>query len=222
MSTEVQARSIEFAGRSWEVKNSPHMGPGPNRWSDSPKNVWVDDQGHLHLKITHRDGKWYCAEVYTRAATRHGMHRFKIVGRPDLLDKNVVFSPFIYQNDQKEIDIEFSRWGKAGSKYNAQHVVQPAHQTGNKNTFVVSLTGNHSTHSINWQPGSIQFLSFHGHHPEPPTTDFLINEWRYDGKNSPDPGKAKVHINLWLFRGKPPSDGQEVEMVISGVDLPIR
>jgi hypothetical protein len=31
----------------------------------------------------------------------------------------------------------------------------------------------------------------------------------------PDAGQAQVRINLWLFRGNAPTDGQPVEVVIS-------
>jgi hypothetical protein len=30
----------------------------------------------------------------------------------------------------------------------------------------------------------------------------------------------KIHINLWLYQGKPPTDGQEVELVIKNAQLP--
>ena len=46
--------NLQFSGISWRVKSSGvgKMGPGPNYFSDSTKNVYVDNQGYLHLKIT--------------------------------------------------------------------------------------------------------------------------------------------------------------------------
>jgi hypothetical protein len=57
-------RTIQFSGALWYVKShSTPVGPGPNYFSDSPCNVWVDAQGRLHLKITREEGRWLCAEV---------------------------------------------------------------------------------------------------------------------------------------------------------------
>src|SRR2546422_5049318 len=61
------ARTIDFSGLPWIVRSSGGMpeGPGPNVFADSTANVWVDPQGRLHLRITHRAGGWQCAEVFT-------------------------------------------------------------------------------------------------------------------------------------------------------------
>ena len=62
--TPVGGASLLFAGRSWSVKSGPGpLGPGPNLFSNSPQNVWVDAMGQLHLAITNRDGQWQAAEV---------------------------------------------------------------------------------------------------------------------------------------------------------------
>lgn len=50
-----EVRTIIFAGHQWGVKDGFH-GPGPNEFSDSAENVWVDGAGSLHLKITNRAG----------------------------------------------------------------------------------------------------------------------------------------------------------------------
>ena len=70
------ASTIQFSGYTWNVKNGSHLGPGPNYWSR--KNVWVDDKGFLHLKITHDSatGKWYCAEVSTQQTFGFGKWQF--------------------------------------------------------------------------------------------------------------------------------------------------
>src|SRR6185437_12399116 len=56
------ARTVHFSGYDWKVKASVGtFGPGPNFFSSSPTNVWVDTRGRLHLKITHRNGQFQCA-----------------------------------------------------------------------------------------------------------------------------------------------------------------
>ena len=47
---------LKFSGLEWTVKHGPKMGPGPNAWDR--RNVWVDDEGRLHLKMAQCDGKW--------------------------------------------------------------------------------------------------------------------------------------------------------------------
>jgi len=42
-----------------------------------------------------------------------------------------------------------------------------------------------------------------------------IESWTYTGADTPPPGRAQTRINLWLFRGAPPSDGREVEVVVA-------
>jgi len=213
-------RTITFAGREWQVKSGTG-GPGPNNWSDSQSSVWVDSDG-LHLKIRRVGSTWYCAEVRTVATTRHGMHRFYTVGRIDNIDRNVVFAPFLYVNDNREIDIEFSRWG-VSTNPNAQYVLQPAPyvQGDNIDRFTFSLDGTHSTHYFNWTSSLVTFKSIHGHYQEPPNPNFLIRQFTYSGSRNPSESEGlRIHINLWLVNGQAPSNSQEVELIIAAADLP--
>lgn len=215
-------KKILFDGIEWEVK-SGSGGPGPNKWSNSPKSVWVDQDG-LHLKIRRINGVWHCAEVRTKAKTLYGMHRFYVIGRIDSMDQNVVFAPFLYADDAKELDIEFTKWADPYWPYNAQYVVQPGPYISGDNyhPFSFSLSGTYTTHYINWTDSIVNFKSIHGHYPEPPSPGFLIQEFDYSGPKNPHESDAlRVHINLWLVNGWAPTDKKPVEVVISAVDLPI-
>ena len=217
-----EARTISFAGRAWHVKTGT-WGPGPNAWSDATNSVWVDPAGCLHLRIRREGDVWYCAEVWTVEPTRYGLHRFKIGGRPDALDRNVVFSPFLYRDDENEMDIEFSRWGVAQpAAPNAQYVVQPPPYTNvNHHPFSFALGGDYSTHSLDWRPGEVRFQSIHGHYDEPPEPGYLIQSYACTPPVCPTESMGlNIHLNLWLMNGLPPSDGQEVEMVVHAVDYP--
>ena len=216
--TLAHARTIEFAGREWTVR-SGEGGPGPNKWSDSAESVWVDGAG-LHLRVRNIEGVWHCAEVTSVLPARHGMHRFYVTGRVDLLDRNIVASPFLYQDDSHEVDIEFSRWRRRSGS-NTQYVVQPHAVPGNIRRFEMALDGELSTHCINWLPGSIEFRSFSGHSETPAAPNMLIQEWVYAGGDNPPEGDGmRIHINLWLVGGLAPSDGKEAEFVIKDADLP--
>ena len=211
-------RTLTFAGREWTVR-SGEGGPGPNNWSDSPESVWVDGEG-LHLKVRKSDGVWHCAEVATVLPTRHGMHRFHLTGRTDLLDRNVVASPFLYRDDEREVDIEFSRWGRERGP-NTQYVVQPFQKKGNIHRFAAAPAGEATTHCMDWHSGHIHFLSFPGHADAPGAARGGVREWTYKGPDNPrEEDGLRVHINLWLVRGMPPSDGKEAEFVVKNAALP--
>ena len=87
------ARVISFSGYDWVVSASGEekAGPGPNYFSDSHENVWVDDQGRFHLKITYRDGRWNCARVELARHTGYGKYVFYVSSRPDSLDRVEIF-----------------------------------------------------------------------------------------------------------------------------------
>jgi len=224
-------RTIEFSGYEWMVKSSnTPVGPGPNYFSGSEENVWVDEQGQLHLKIVERDGKWYCAEVYTTESLGYGEYIFYVASRVDQLDKNVVAGLFTWDDapeyNHREIDIEFSRWGDENndnSLYTVQSGVLP-NPPENFIDFNLELNGDYSTHNFAWQSNRVSFQSIHGHYDSPPDPSYVIESWDYYGGDNPIPGNEKVHINLWLYDtngddiGDPPSNGQEAEIIIKSFE----
>ncbi|MCP8313901.1 MAG: caspase family protein [archaeon] len=207
----MMTRTIEFSGYEWIVKSSNiRTGPDGNYFSDSNENVWVDEQGQLHLNITKGgDGNWYCAEVYTTQSFGYGKYIFYVASRVDQLDKNVVAGLFTWDDapeyNHREIDIEFSRWGNETND-NSQYVVQPYDQPDNMKRFNMELTGDYSTHSFVWEPSTIIFQSLHGHYASPPDPSYIIRSWPYVGDDNPIPGNEKVHINLYLC-DRNPKDG---------------
>jgi hypothetical protein len=69
------SKSVRFSGYDWRVK-SGSAEPGPNTFSDGEENVRVDSDGRLHLRITYRDGRWYCAEVVNQRSLGYGTYQF--------------------------------------------------------------------------------------------------------------------------------------------------
>lgn len=49
----------------------------------------------------------------------------------------------------------------------------------------------------------------------PPDPNDVVHQWEYTGDEIPVPGDENARMNLRLFWGNPPSDGQEVEVVVS-------
>jgi hypothetical protein len=216
-------RTIEFSGHTWKVKASEtRAGPGPNYFSDREEDVLVDEKGQLHLRIVFRNGRWYCTEVFTAEPLGYGIYTFSLASRVDQLDKNAVLGLFTWDDtapeyNYREIDIEFSRWGEEEGD-NSRFVVQPWHHAGNRHQFNIELRGSYSTHSFDWSADSIQFSSFQGH-DSPPAPGDKIESWLYTGADIPPEGKGNARINLWLLNGSPPSDGQEVEVIIEAFEF---
>jgi len=205
---------IVFSGYNWTVRTSNDLlqGPGPNYFNDSAENVWLDGNGYLHLKIIIRDGKWYCAEVYSELSFGYGTYVFTLAPGFENLDVNIVVGLFTYLDDENEIDIEFARWGQLGAQ-NGQYVVQASSNIGNLYRFNMPEPGEKSTHSFTWCEEYIRYWSVW-------RTDIninsnnLITEWFYTGNDNPAPSTERVHINFWLMDGLAPTDSKEAEIVI--------
>jgi hypothetical protein len=191
--------------------NTEPVGPGPNVFSDSAENVWVDSAGQLHLRTTYRDGQWRTAEVILGQSLGFGTYTFRVASPLGNLDPNVVVGLFTWNNDpaynHREIDVEFARWGNASDPTAGQYVVQPYDRAGNLRRFVQPATSA-SVHAFTWASKSVFFAS--GTPAGQP-----IAEWRSKSPDVPRPGGERVHINLWLNGGTPPLDGAETEVVIS-------
>jgi hypothetical protein len=238
-------RIIEFAGFKWKVKNNVEreVGPGPNYFSDSERNVWVDAAGRLHLRIEQRGGKWYCAEIVSERAIGYGQLTCVIDGPVHEMDPSVVFGFFTWDtttrvsDSNSEIDIEVTRWGQDQPEYpNLWYSVHPTYGPGSddgrfRERFYGSLfeaQDPQTLHSITWEPGKIFWESYQGSKME---REHLIAAFAYNDASSnskprrsaysepflaPRPGPAtKVRFNLWLYQGQVPTDGQAVEVIIS-------
>jgi hypothetical protein len=215
-----EARDIEFGGYTCTIR-AGRGGPGPNAWSES--NVWLDAATNLHLKISQHDGKWSCAEVTTKSRLGFGRYQFQTVARLDRFDDNVVLGLFNYPTHDvgpdgtHEIDIEFARWGRATNPM-GNFTVWPV-EKGRKQvskSFPVTLTGDQTTHRFTWSRSQILFQLMEGFRED---DEGELNRWLYSPQE-PAPFISEqpmpVHINLWLFRGQPPKDGREVEVIIRG------
>lgn len=208
--------TINWQGYTWQVKNGPNMGPGPNSWSD--RNVWVDANGYLHLKISQGKGAWQCAELWTTQSLGYGTYQCDVESRLDTLDANVIFSmfPYLGPDGTQEIDIEYARWGNPAWN-NGSYTVYPQVAGGLKTTqaFMFHLDGSYTTSRLTWTSKGIHFWLMGGHQPINIVRN-VIHEWNDtpvklgNVPNMPMP----LHFNLWLFQGKPPTDGRQVEVIV--------
>jgi len=213
------AKDIQWSGYTWHVRSGDNGGPGPNDWS--AENVWIDDQKRLHLKVAHKGNKWSCAEIWSDKRLGFGTYHFDVDSPEEMLDDNVVLGLFNYPTDDlgpdgtNEIDIEYATWG-GHQKVHGNFTVWPA-QSGVSDTshqFSFFDESGTSWNWFTWLPSGVYF----GASERVLRGVFGIERWSYKPADAlkripqhPEP----VHINLWLFNGKPPTDDKEVEIVIS-------
>jgi len=218
--------TLLFAGHLWRVKGPGVFGPGPNNFSDGADNAWVDSEGRLHLRITQVGGQWFAAELVLVDALGYGEYRFKLEADLDDFDRKVVFGLFLWEyqpcwvadnwwNASNELDIEFGLFDDLANPP-AQYVAQPYTRNGNRHQFslVTDTPLSPTTHAFDWQPDAVVFRSWHGHADEPLARD-VIETWAYTGPDNARPEAPRLHINLWLFGGAPPTDGREIEVIVS-------
>ena len=215
-----EARTTSMGGYTWEVR-AGLGGPGPNAWDE--RNVWLDDTGNLHLKIALRDGRWSCAEVTMQKRLGFGTYQFQVSGPIDRLDPNVVLGLFNYPTGDvgpdgtHEIDIEFAHWGDASNpigNYTAWPVDSSLRQVSHP--FVFRLTGHQTTQRFRWHRTGVLFQSLRGYRDDDGAE---YARWKYtppDFSRYVSTSAMPVHLNLWLFKGHPPADQQEVEVTIHG------
>lgn len=213
--TDTFAReTVDFAGFTWHTKSSVHeaIGPGPNYWSSSGRNLQLDESGNLHLRIDKHKGRWYATEVWLDKALGYGTYRFKVSFPDNSLDENVVFGLFNYLNDQREFDIEISQWGNKSSR-NAGFAVQPAGIDHNNHRFALNLEQETTkVFSFTWTRTELTFRCMDCK-TSSCNQNTLSEQWQYEGDSVPN-GNLKTHMNLWLVDGNPPTNRKEVEIII--------
>lgn len=210
MKADAATRTISFSGYTWNVKGSVNttdrMGPGNNLWSDGSDSVFVDGSGKLHLKVKQKNGNWYSSEVYLSSSLGYGKYSWTIDSGAKNVDTNLVVGLFMYQDDEHELDIEFSDWQYKGG-WDYHYSVQPYYNQGNSRSAFLPFTAEPASYVIDWQPGQIIFYG--------EQNGKQYEKWVYTGANNFVPGGEFTDINFWMIDAAPPSDKKEHELVFS-------
>jgi len=216
-------RFLSFSGYDWWVKSyTTPVGPGPNYFSDATNNVWTDTNGWLHLRITHRTNAWQCAELISARTFGPGSYRFELNTPVNNLDPNVTLGLFTWSDDpaytNREMDVECSRWQNAADTNNAQFVVQPYYLPNQLARYRVPPGLADSTHLFIWETNRISWQCQTGAYSAVATN--LIAAYVFtNAANVPQSGDECVHLNLWLIKSTPPTDNNEVEVIIQNFNF---
>ena len=214
-----EAATLAWKGHTWQLTSGGMAGV----CQGDPKNVTVDGNGYLHLRISDGTTGWTSSELFTTDRLGFGTYQWQVDGPIDSYDKNVVLGLFPYgpaagigADGTNEIDIEYSRWGQASGP-NGDWTDYPASGTtiGELSYSFTLAPATLSTSRFVWSATSIADALLSGLQPVDGTTG-LIKSWTYAPPNSTVnvPQQAlPLGMNLWCF-DSPPSDGNPVEIVI--------
>lgn len=199
------------------IRNSTdQQGPGPNYFSSSC--VSVDAKGWLHLVIRKDSvsGRWICPEITSTKKFGNGTYCFVVEGAIDHFEKNIVLGLFNYSGNEgyDEMDIEIARWGN--DQYpNLNYTIWPGKGDSAEHVSATReflLKSKLSTHCFKRNADSVICSSFDGLTPD--FENLIYTSTFSEPQASISKLDMPVHINFWLFEGKPPLNQKSVEVVI--------
>src|SRR5271169_843278 len=202
---------LNFSGYEWTTSAGPIFRAGSRNFFD-PANVWTDEKGALHLRISGSPGKWTAAEVKLTRSLGYGTYRFQVRDvthlEPSALLTLITWDGVGTESTRRELDVELGRWGQLENT-NVNYVVQPYYVPANIVAFRVP-PGPY-THSIRWEPGRVTFSTVAG---SSSTGDGRIVNQHVFTSGVPAPGSESVRIALYVFhQGKIPLKNEN-EVVI--------
>ncbi len=223
-------RMARFKKRWWSILRSEwRIGAGPNCFTGDPDDVFVDENGHLHLGVVRKNGPtcdWYASEAIGHGSFGYGKYVFTVESNMDW-DDDIILGLFTYDRapeySYREIDFEFnpalqSVLGCPHLTGQGQYAIQPSDCVDNLYRFPIPIpipSPGQTTHVMKWSPTAVEFISYYGkfrHHVDP---EDVIARWTYSGPDNPPPPVENVRMNFYLRDGVDPLSNQDEEIVVS-------
>ena len=105
---------LNFSGYEWTTSTGPIFHAGSRNFFD-PANVWTDERGALHLRISGSPGKWTAAELKLTRSLGYGTYRFQVRDvshlEPSALLTLITWDGVGTESNRRELDVELGRWG---------------------------------------------------------------------------------------------------------------
>jgi len=204
-------KTLNFSGYEWTTSAGPIFRAGSRNFFD-PANVWTDNRGALHLRISGSPGKWAAAEVKLTRSLGYGTYGFQLRDvshlEPSALLTLIIWDGVGTESTRRELDVELGRWGYLENT-NVNFVVQPYYVPANFVAFRVPPGA--YTHSFRWEPGRVAFSTVAGSGNS--TGGPVINQHVFTS-GVPSPEDESVRIGLYVFyQGKIPLENEN-EVVI--------
>jgi|SRR5579862_9681170 len=198
---ELSPKILNFSGYEWTTSAGPIFRAGSRNFFD-PANVWTDERGALHLRISGSPGKWAAAEVKLTRSLGFGTYKFQLRDvshlEPSALLTLVTWDGIGTESTRRELDVELGRWGYPEGT-NTNYVVQPYYVPANFVSFRVPPGA--YTHSFRWERGQVMFSTVAG---SGNIADRVVNRHVF-ASGVPSPEGKSVRISLYVFhQGKIP------------------
>jgi hypothetical protein len=203
-------KMLNFSSYEWTTSAGPIFRAGSRNFFD-PANVWTDERGALHLRISGSPEKWAAAEVKLTRSLGYGTYRFQLRDvshlEPSAILTLIAWDGVGSESTRRELDVELGRWGNLDNT-NVNYVVQPYYVP----THFVAFRAPPGpyTHSFRWEPGQVIFSTVAG---SGNTSGRVINQHVFTS-GVPLPEGESVRIGLYVFhQGKIPLKNEN-EVVI--------
>ena len=205
-----EPRTLAFGGYDWQIRQLPNERHGPNEYDG--RNAWVDGDGHLHLLLTQRDGRWTSAEVQMTRSLGYGTYIVD-VRDSSRLDPAAAFSMYTWDalgadQNYREVNVDISRWGDPRN-LNGQYVVQPEYLASN--VFRFAIPSGLLTHSFRWEPARVSFKTVQRTGARRGAD--LVAERQFTA-GVPVAGAEKLHMTLLYNRSAAGPPAGDVEVVV--------
>jgi hypothetical protein len=192
---------LNFSGYEWTTSAGPIFHAGSRNFFD-PANVWTDERGALHLRISGSPGKWTSAELKLTRSLGYGTYRFQLRDvshlEPSAVLTLITWDGVGTESTRRELDVELGRWGYLEGS-NVNYVVQPYYVPANFVAFRAPPGA--YTHSFRWEPGQVMFSTAAR---SGDTGGRVINQHVFTS-GVPSPEGKSVRIGLYIFhQGKIP------------------
>jgi hypothetical protein len=189
-------KTLNFGGYGWTTSAGPIFHAGSRNFFD-PANVWTDERGALHLRISGSPGKWAAAEVKLTRSLGYGTYVFQVRDTSHL-EPSAVLTLITWdgagtESNRRELDVELGHWGYLDND-DIHYVVQPYYVPANFVTFRAPPGA--YTHSFRWDPGKVTFSTLSGSGNT--VGGRVINQHVFTS-GVPSPDGESVRIALYVF-----------------------
>lgn len=200
-------KTLRFSGFDWQARTiNGDYGGRTNEYSSD--NVFLDDAGALHMRITGAAGRWVCSEVHSVRSLGYGDYRLQAedVGH---LEPAIMFSMFTFladpaDGDHREMDIHITQRGEPTNK-NAEFVVAPYFVPAD--FFYFNVPPGPLALQLKWSPEQAEFAASLAQK----TTQPPLESWKFN-TGVPRADGAQIYINLCNYGNAriPPTHNAEV------------
>lgn len=204
VSTQSSQGVLNWKGQNWYLTGGK-ANPGNNYWNNT--GALIDNQNRMHLTIVNDNGKWKCTMLNSQNSYLYGTFTWTVASPVYTFDKNSVVGLCTYLDDYHELNIITSKWGEPNGNQ-LWYSIEPSKIEGNSKDYLVpsSIEGINTTYRIEWKPNYIRFTSMQA-------DGTIIADYNNTNISSIPKEPESIIMNLWLMA--PPSDGKNIELIIS-------